>query len=340
MRRLLPAASLSNVGIYGTGQAYEALLLRMFAHQLPESRLYAGMMLTELRKVIPSFLRRVDVTDRGGATIRYLNDNFKTMEALASDVLGDTESASHQADEVELIDFDPDGEVKVVAAMLYVYSSLPERVIESRVRRMGAEERLRVIRSYCGDRANRRHKPGRALERTSYRFDILSDYGAFRDLQRHRPLTIEWQPLTPQHGYEVPEAISAAGLDERFRESMGTSAQLHRTLLSHVPAASASYAVSLGYRLRYMMQMNAREAMHVLELRTTPQGHANYRRVCQKMHRLIAERAGHRSIAAAMSFVNHDDDPDLGRLSSEKATERKRATQPAARHPAAAASRR
>ena len=323
VRGMLPAASLSNVGIYGTGQAFEALLLRMFASSLAEARLYAQMMLTELRKVIPSFLRRVDVPDRGGRTVRYLADNCEAMKHGATELFEGLNPPESIVGELDLVDFDPDGEIKVVAAMLYPHTRLPERVIERRVREMSAADRLGVIKDYCGDRTNRRHKPGRALERTHYRFDVRSDYGAFRDLQRHRMLTIEWQPLSPRHGYRVPDLVRAADLEESFHAVMSTSAQLYEAVARVSPPA-APYAVSLAYRLRYVIQMNAREAMHVLELRTTPQGHPSYRRLCQGMHRLIADGAGHKALAAAMSFVNHDDDPSLARLSSERATEQKR----------------
>lgn len=322
-RGMLPAASLSNVGIYGTGQAFEALLLRMFASPMDEARTYAHMMLAELRKVIPSFLKRVDVPGRGGRTVRYLADNREAMERIAAELLRETHAVVPPAEEVELVDFDPDGEVKVITAMLYPHSLLPERDIERRVREMSTADRLEVVRSYCGDRTNRRHKPGRALERTYYRFDVLSDYGAFRDLQRHRMLTIEWQPLSPLHGYTVPDLVQAANLARTYHTVMGASAQLYEAVAQVAPTA-APYAISLAYRLRYAMQMNAREAMHMLELRTTPQGHPSYRRVSQSMHHLIAEKAGHRALAAAMSFVNHDDDAALARLSSERATERRK----------------
>jgi hypothetical protein len=187
---------------------------------------------------------------------------------------------------------------------------------------MGSDERAALLRAYVGDRENRRHRPGRAFERTDYRFDVLVDYGAFRDLQRHRMLTIEWQPLSPRHGYEVPVAMRDAGLDERFEHAMARSASLHDALLGEHPL-EAPYAVSLAYRIRFVMQMNAREAMHVLELRSSPQGHPSYRQVCQEMHRLIAERAGHRALAAAMSHVDHADH-DLERLASERAAEVRR----------------
>jgi thymidylate synthase ThyX len=173
-----------------------------------------------------------------------------------------------------------------------------------------------------GERGNRRHRPGRAFERTAYRFDIVSDYGAFRDLQRHRMLTIEWQELTPDLGYEMPALIEDSGLDARFESTMARSAELY-ALLSEVCPAQAPYALSLAFRLRYSMQMNAREAMHVAELRSGEQGHPAYRVVAQDMHTLIAQRAGHRLIAEAMAFVDHDDH-ELERLGAERRAEARR----------------
>ena len=326
IRGMLPAASLSNVGIYGTGQAYEALLLRMRAHPLPEARIYANMMLSELRKVIPSFLKRVDLPDRGELTTRYLADNLAAMDDLVDRTFGNAVGGPVTDDSVELVDFDPDGETKTIAAMLYPHTSLSESTIEARVRAMPAAERMAVVRAYCGSRQNRRHRPGRALERVYYRFDVLSDYGAFRDLQRHRMLTIDWQPLSTRHGYVRPDAVDAAGVDEKFDAVMARSARLYEALGAEFPS-QASYAVALAYRIRYSMQMNAREAMHMIELRTTLQGHPAYRRVCQRMHRLIAEEAGHVAVAELMSFVNHEEDPGLGRLDAEKRTEEFRGSQ-------------
>ena len=319
VRGILPAAALSNLGIYGSGQGYESLLVRMRAHPLPECRHYADLILTELRKVIPSFLKRVDLDDRGGETSRYQADNRENMSDLAARLFPDEPTEPESAPLVELVDFDPDAEIKLVASMLYAHTELSETQIEQRVRAMGVDDRLAVLRAYTGDRRNRRHRPGRALERPAYRFDVLADYGAFRDLQRHRLLTVEWQRLSPRHGYTRPEAIDDAGYTAVFDEAMERSAKLHDVLYNTYPD-QAQYAVSLAYRVRFMMQMNAREAMHVLELRTTPQGHPAYREVCQQMHRLIAERAGHRSIAALMSHVDHTSPAELGRMDAERRT--------------------
>lgn len=325
-RGLLPAASLSNVGIFGSGQGYEALLLRMRSHPLPEARSYGDLMLTELRKVIPSFLRRVDQTDRGVVWSNYMEANHAAMEEFAADLFAD-EPAEPTA-EVVLHDWDPDGESKMLAAMLFPYSDVGEAQIAARVESMTDAQRLELVRRYAGERVNRRHRPGRALERIDYRFEVLGDYGSFRDLQRHRLLTIEWQPLSPRHGFSVPPLIDAAGQGELYDDVMERSADLYDSLADDVGPLEASYAVAMAYRVRYSMQFNAREAMHMIELRSQPQGHSDYRRIVTEMYRQIADVAGHRAIAEMLTHV--DLSPDvLGRLGAEQATLRRRSAEPA-----------
>ncbi len=323
LRGLLPAATTSNVGIFGTGQAFEALLMRMLAHPLEEVRMHAGLMLQELRQVIPAFLTRVDEPTRGGRSIQYLAESRHTLEAASRLSLAGIEPEPR--DEVTLTDFEPDGEVKVVAAALYAASNLPDDQLMTIARALPQAERAAVLRAYAGNRSNRRHKPGRAFERTRYRFDILADYGAFRDLQRHRLLTLEWQPLTPEHGYVEPAAIEEAGALADWRAVMERSAELHAALRQRTSGDVAAYAVVMAYRVRFYMDMNAREAMHVVELRTAPQGHPSYRRICQAMHRAIAEVAGHRAIAQTMRFADHSE-VELERLQAERALEKKRAS--------------
>ncbi len=320
-RGLLPAATLSNVGIFASGQAYEALLLRMRAHPLREAREYGAMMLDELRKVIPSFVRRVDVPDRGVAWSEYLADTAARTAEIAREV--DEASRPRSGPEVTLVEWDAEAEVKVAAAALYPYSDLPDDRLLTIARGMSDPERARVISAYVGDRGNRRHRPGRGMERVDYRFDVLCDYGVFRDLQRHRMLTLDWQRLGVRHGHVTPEAVAEAGRDGDWREAMERAAALHGELSAALGADVAQYVVPFAYRIRFFMQMNAREAFHLLELRTVREGHAGYRRVCQEMHRLIRERAGHRAIADAMSFVDHGE-YDLERLEEERRAEARR----------------
>ncbi len=339
LRGLLPAGSLSNVGIYGTGQSYEQLLVRMRSHPLPEAQVYADMMLEELRKVIPSFLQRVDRADRGGVWSEYLvrtrADTARLVDEYFPDLVAPPDvpgGGPSGAATVELLDFDPDGEDKVVAAIVAPRTTRPEADVLDRVRRLGAEEKRSILRAYVGERSNRRHRPGRAFERTDYRFDVVTDYGAFRDLQRHRILTIEWQQLGAHLGYDIPEVVADAGLAERYTGSLERSRELYEALAADFPE-QASYAVALAYRIRYTMQMNAREAMHLLELRSGPQGHPTYRWVAQEMHRQIGERAGHHLIAEAMSHVDYGAE-DLERLESERRAEQRRGAVPVATKPA------
>ena len=322
LRGLLPAATTSNVGIFASGQAYEQLLLRLRASELAEARATGDALLAELRAVIPSFLTRVDRPDRGGVWSQYLADTRTATRAVADELVGGV--PARPADEVELVAFSPDAEVDLVTGMLYPHSSLPEAQLRDLVADMRPDERVRVVRAYAGERTNRRHKPGRALERVWYRFDVCSDYGSFRDLQRHRMLTIEWQDLSPRHGYDTPPEVAEAGVEDEWHAALERSAGLWERLHRDLPVQS-QYAVAFAYRLRYSMQLNARAAMQMLELRTTPQGHPSYRRVTQRMHRLIAEEAGHPAVAELMTFVDHGDGTDLERLAAERASDARRA---------------
>jgi thymidylate synthase ThyX len=322
LRGLLPAATCSNVGIFGSPQAYEALVLRLRACQLAEARGLAERILAELRKVVPAFTTRLDQPDRGGVWVDYLRATRSATSQTAARLL--PRITEEPAPEVRLVDFDPDGEIKVIAAALYRDSRLGDERLTDLARGLGAEARAAVLRAYVGERANRRHRPGRAFERTSYRFDILTDYGAFRDLQRHRLLTIEWQTLSPEHGYGTPAEIEALDVAQRWRGAMEQAAEAHQAVAVEVGPHVASYAVPMAYRIRFALDLNAREAMHMIELRTSKQGHASYRRVCQEMHRLIAEHAGHRALAAAMRFVDRGGD-GLERLEAEVRAENRRA---------------
>ena len=321
VRGLLPASALSNLGIYASGQAYEALLLRMRAHPLPEVRHYSQMMLEELKKVIPSFLKRVEVEDRGVAWTDYLASTKGATKAMLDDMWNDL-TAEEPGESVRLVSYDPAGEDKILEAIAFANSTVSHAQAEQQVAKLSPAQRVELMKTYVGERQNRRHRPGRAFERTDYRFELVTDYGAFRDLQRHRLLTIEWQPLTVELGYDIPEVIREAGVADRYVESLERSAALYHDMVEEFPE-QAQYAVALAFRIRYVMQMNAREAMHLIELRSGPQGHPSYRRVAHEMARLIREEAGHSAIADAMSYVDFSE-TDLERLEAERNAERNR----------------
>jgi thymidylate synthase ThyX len=321
LRGMLPAATTANLGIFASGQAYEALQLRLRANPLPEARSYAELLLHELRQVIPSFLERVDLPDRGGAWTNYLAETAAETAKVVDTLLGEGDAAE-EGPSVRLVEFDEAGEDKVLTAIAYPLLGVGESEVAQRVARLDDGERARLLSAYVGERTNRRHRPGRAFERSVYPFDVVADYGAFRDLQRHRLCTIVWQRLTPDLGFEVPPEVAVAGLGERYSHSLERLAGLYRELEPRFPA-QAPYAVSMAHRVRFAITLNARELMHIAELRSSPQGHPTYRSVAQRMHTLVAERAGHRGLAEAMRFVVHDD-VDLGRLAAEQRWEARR----------------
>lgn len=319
-RGLLPASTTSNVGVFASGQAYEALLLRMQAHPLDEIRWFGEQMLGELRKMIPSFMKRVDVPDRGGAWTRYFTEIADSMTQLGAQLDADPQPAPT----VTLVEFDPGGERKVAAAALYSYTNLPDAQIRETVAAMSETEIDAIFDAYIGTRSNRRHKPGRGMEQTFYRFDVLCDYGIFRDLQRHRMLTLEWQQLSPDHGYVTPPSIDAIGATRAWDMAMERSAALYNDIAAATSPVVAQYVVPFAQNIRFVMNLNAREAFHMLELRTQQGGHPDYRKVCQQMHTAIRDVAGHHRIADAMVFVDHNE-YDLARLETERRAASKRA---------------
>ncbi|MGD9696391.1 MAG: FAD-dependent thymidylate synthase [Thermoleophilia bacterium] len=320
LRGLLPAATTANVGIFASGQAYEAMLVRMGAHPLAEARECAARMLAELRKVIPAFLTRVDRPDRGVAHGAYLSEVDRAADELARRIA--PAEPRETAPSVRLVDFDPDGEARVLAHAIWPATGGGLAEARARAAELSGADRAAALAEWAGSRGDRRRRPGRALEATAYAFEVVCDYGAYRDLQRHRMLTLQAQPLTPRLGYDVPDEVDAAGAAGDYAAVQAACTALHDVLASELPG-EAAYAVTLAHRIRFTLVLNAREAMHLIELRSQPQGHESYRRVAREMHRQIAEVAGHRALAAMMSFVDSSD-PAAGRLAAEARQEARR----------------
>jgi len=322
LRGLLPAATLSHVGIYASGQAYEQMLLRLMASPLPEAREYGGMILGELKQVMPSFVSRVERPDRGGEWVSYLEQRREQTEQWVSRLGLDRRGAGEDTPSVELVHVDGSEEA-LLASCLFESAATPETEILARLDVLDSTERAELLAAMVGERANRRHRPGRGFEALRYRFEIVSDYGAFRDLQRHRMLTVQWQRLGPDLGAGVPDEVREAGAGSEFERALEVSRAEYERLTAAGLHEQAPYALSLAYRIRYTLDLNAREAMHLIELRSGREGHPTYRAVAQAMHERIASI--HPGVAAAMSFVDNSQEPRLERILSEIRTQRKRA---------------
>jgi thymidylate synthase ThyX len=320
LRGLLPASTLSHVGIYASGQAYEGLLLRLMASPLPEAREFGAMLHTELEKVIPSFVARVGRPDRGGEWIEHLRERRETTERAVAR-LGLDRRGGDGTPSVELVHVDGT-EDDLLTASLYESAGVAESEIRGRIGALDPIERAELIGALAGERRNRRHRPGRGWEAIRYRFEIVSDYGGFRDLQRHRMLTCQWQRLGPELGAGIPDEVREAGAGDEYERALEISRQEFERLEDAGLAEAAPYALCLGYRIRYVLDLNAREAMHLCELRSGREGHPTYRAVAQAMHERIA--AIHPAVAAAMRHVDASTEPRLERILSEIRTHRKR----------------
>jgi thymidylate synthase ThyX len=311
LRACLPAATLTNVGMFGVGQAFEYLLSKLYSHDLTEAKDLAAVMHGELNQLIPSFVKRAQFND-------YLVSTSALAKTLASHA---TPTAPASANEpVTLIDYDRHAEAKVVAAILYPQVRHPLQQLRQIAARMSAEERRKILIEYFAKRRHRRDKPGRAFENVYYTFDILGNLGLYRDLHRHRILTQERQDFTTVHGYDTPPEIEEAGFKSKFDDCMVKAGQLYENICPDLPC-EAQYVVPFAYKIRWYIKMNLREALHMVELRTMPQGHPDYRFICQEIWRKIQEV--HPALAECGKFIDWKK-YRLGRLQSEMRTEFKK----------------
>jgi thymidylate synthase ThyX len=322
LRGLLPAASLSHMGIYASGQTYEQLILHLLAHPLPEARRYGQWLLDAVQAVMPSFVARVERPDRGGEWVGYLESRDRSAARWVTRLgLDRPADRGERRPSVRLLHVDGDEE-GLLASLLFEASGVSEEDARIRLTALSGDERAELLADLVGLRGNRRHRPGRGYEALRYRFEVVSDYGAFRDLQRHRMLTVQWQRLSPDLGAGVPEEVDLAGCGAEYRRALELSEREYRRLAgAGHDRRVAGYALCLGFRIRYVLDLNAREAMQLIELRSGVEGHPSYRAVAHEMHRLIG--AVHPAVAATMTHVDTSAEPRLERILSEMRTQAK-----------------
>jgi thymidylate synthase ThyX len=311
LRSYLPAATLTNVGLFGVGQAFEYLLSKLHSHELSEAKDLAAAMHGELNQLIPSFVKRAQVND-------YLSGILATVESLARETLHDF--PVNLSEPVVLVDYDRHAEEKIIAGLLYPHARQPLQQLREIALRMDASERRKLLQEHFSKRRNRRDKPGRAFENVYYTFDLLGNLGLYRDLHRHRILTQERQAFTTVHGYDTPREIEEAGFRPEFDACMNAAAKLYEDICRDL-TGEAQYVVPFAYKIRWYMKMNLREAVHLCELRSMPQGHPDYRFIAQEMWRRIQEV--HPTLADSGKFMDWEK-YRLGRLQSEMRTEFKK----------------
>jgi thymidylate synthase ThyX len=321
LRGLLPASTLTNLGITGNGRAFEYLLSTMFASSLKEMKTLASQLHAELNLVIPAFIRRAN--DKYGQALQaYLTDTRSSITELAHYYIKNIK-ADKNPYSVKLLNYEDncEAEIKVASAILYEQAdgqSLEK--ITQYIRSLPAYDRKKIIQIYTKLRANRRQRPGRAFEMVEYTFEMFTNFGMFRDLHRHRILTMERQLLSTKHGYDIPAEIIKLSIGKDFKDCMYKCNEVYEMISRKYPT-EAQYVVNLAYKYPYFVKLNLREACHMIELRTVPQGHPDYRKVCQKMYKQI--KHVHPMLSKGIKFVDLRK-YELERFFAEKNVEKKK----------------
>jgi thymidylate synthase ThyX len=308
LRGLLPAGAQTNLGLFGNGRAFEYLITKMAAHELPECKQLATDLHRELSLVIPAFVRRALDEKYGRPSAQRMEQTRASTSRLAA---RDAVALARPA--VRLVEYDRDAERKVVAAALFPYSNQP---LDGQ-----ASEPAGVLEALLADRANRRQRPPRALEHAQYEFEIVANFASYRDLHRHRMLTQDRQLLGIGLGYDAPPGLADLGMESRFVSAVEAAAEVHGRLERDLGPALAQYIVPLAFHVRWYFRANLREIYHLCELRTTPQGHPDYRWVAQEMFRRVAEV--HPRLARYARFVDLGPGDELERRKSERRIDEK-----------------
>ena len=319
LRGLLPASTLTNVGITGNGRAFEYLLTVLGSSELKEEQDLASKIKKELETTIKSFVKRAD-DKYGKAYQKYLKDVKNKTRSITTKQI---ESKPTKGVFTKIVDFEPEKNAidKIITSIMYEQSpSTSYQNIFQQVKKIPKNEKIKIIQEFTKLRTNRRHRPSRAFENVYYTFDLCNNFGMFRDLHRHRALTLERQLLTTNHGYSIPNEVKILGIDKDFKDVMNKTKDTFEKMSKKYPE-QGQYVVNFGYNYPYFMKFNLREACHLIELRTIPQGHIDYRRVAQQMYNQINKV--HPILSQIMKFVDMKE-YDLERFESEKRTEAKR----------------
>lgn len=308
LRGLLPASALTNMGVYGNGRFFSGLLSKLDCSELNELKETGLQAFTQLEKVVPAFIRRSETSHRNQVAMKkYVESIKRTKKAYIQ--VSDQEKGSR----VNLVGFDPTANLAVATALCFEESSSEMDDIAEHFIHFSTEDYKNFFQEFTKDRTNRRHKSPRSLEAAEFMFEIVGDFGMYRDLQRHRTLTQERQRLTCDLGYFIPEEILGTEFEGRYRSAMDLAKKTYDYLAEDF-REEAQYVVPMAYNIRWYFKVNLRALQWICELRSMPQGHENYRRVAQQMAREVCRVFP--EFECFFGFVDFEEYP-LGRLQQE-----------------------
>jgi len=303
-RYLLPLSAKTNLGIFGNGRAFEYLLINLFIDPLDEVVELAKKINNELRKVIPAFVKRVN-NDKGLIYQKYLKERNKNVEKLLKKLIGQkTKLLPVKKETVKILDYEKNGLEKIITAIIFENSHLDHKTIAEKVKKMSLKKKEEIFKTYVSFRKNRHHKVGRALENVYFTFEVMADWGVYKDLMRHRILTRHRQLFTNEFSYAVPKEIDLLGFGKVYRKAADLAVEAYLKIKEKYPV-EVQYLVLHGAYNRFYMKMNLRELVHLCELRSSPQGHPSYRKTAQEMAKAVIKK--YPIFKAALPFVDYND---------------------------------
>ncbi len=285
LRGLLPSSALTNMGMYGNGRFFESLIQKLNCHNLAEMQDVGRKSYQELAKVIPSFIRRADSSHKYQRSFSQYNEQMKNDLKMLADRHASSLTKMSNAG-VRLISYDLDSPYKVAGSLLFEYADAGLHELEEYCRSLPEEELLRILDAGCNYRENRRHKSPRALENAFFTFEIVADFGIFRDLHRHRMLTQDRQILTCNFGYFIPHEILETEMEKQYRNAMDEAKKVYEQIAEELPE-EAQYVVPMAYNVHWYYNVNLRSLQWLCELRSSPAGHPNYRFVAQELAKQV-----------------------------------------------------
>lgn len=318
LRGLLPASTLTNMGVFGNGRFFEGLIQKLHCHSLAEMQDIGKKSHQELSKIIPSFVRRADPSHKHFASYSQFLENMRREIRRATKKHAALIPESHQSG-VRLVHFNPDTQIKVASALLFEYSGRDLGSLYNYCKNLSEEEINTLLDTAATARENRRHKSPRALEHAHFTFEIVADFGIYRDLQRHRMLTQERQILFCDYGYYTPPEIIGTPMEEVYVKALLKAKEAHGMIASELPE-EAQYIVPMAYNVRWYFHVNLRALQWLTELRSQAAGHPGYRLIAQEMARQVSLAIP--SFEKFFKFVDFDG-YELGRLNAEIRQEQK-----------------
>lgn len=310
-RVVLPASTLTNLAMVANGRTFEHLLKRLYSSGNPEYGDIAERLHATLNKVIPKYVKRANPSgedywmgtdERTRTQVQREFPQFLQYEKSPAEVTW-SELPDMLADSAEPL-------AHMLAATYYPFARATYATMTRTLAEQPKSRLVALLREVVGVRATRRDRVPRSFEMGyPITFEITGNFGIFRDLHRHRMLTQQRQLLNPHLGFTVPADIEAIGLGDEVRALCKDIGELYDALDAELGPEAAQYCVLFGHHIRFTMGFNLREAQHFLELRTVPQGHPDYRRVCQTMHNVLRQRAPWIDDIGLLGFVDHNDYP-------------------------------